>query len=57
MKDLAVGGATLIKEGYEPGKKLGAILDYLFNQVLDNPSLNEAETLLALAKEFNNSLN
>ena len=57
MKDLAVGGATLIKEGYEPGKKLGTILDYLFNQVLDNPSLNEAETLLALAKEFNATLN
>ena len=56
MKDLAVGGATLIKEGYEPGKKLGAILDYLFNQVLDNPSLNDAETLLSLAKEYNKSL-
>lgn len=56
MKDLAVGGATLIKEGYEPGKKLGAILDYLFNQVLDNPELNKAETLLELAKDFNQSL-
>ena len=57
MKDLAVGGAILIKEGYEPGKKLGAILDYLFNQVLDNPSLNTEETLLSLAKEYNASLN
>ena len=56
MKDLAVGGSTLIKEGYEPGKKLGAILDYLFNKVLDDPSLNEADTLLSLAKEFNNTL-
>ena len=56
MKDLAVGGATLIKEGYEPGKKLGAILDHLFNQVLDEPSLNNADKLLELAKDFNPSL-
>lgn len=56
MKDLAVGGATLIKEGYEPGKKLGAILDYLFNQVLDDPSLNNLETLLSLAKDYNATL-
>lgn len=56
MKDLAVGGATLIKEGYEPGKKLGTILDYLFNQVLDDPSLNNLETLLSLAKDYNATL-
>ena len=56
MKDLAVGGAILIKEGYEPGKKLGSILDYLFNQVLDNPSLNSLDTLLSLAKEYNTTL-
>lgn len=46
MKDLSVKGADLMANGIEPGKKLGVILNTLFEEVLDNPSLNEYDILL-----------
>lgn len=51
-QDLAVGGRDLIALGMEPGPGLGALLDALFEQVLDDPSLNTREKLLALAHNF-----
>ncbi len=46
-KDLAVTGADLIEAGIEPGPGLGRILDAMLDDVVDDPSLNKTETLLA----------
>lgn len=47
MKDMAIKGADLIAIGMSPGKELGVILDRLFNMVLDEPSFNNRDILLA----------
>lgn len=52
LKMLKINGNDLIEIGMKPGKTMGDILDKLLLQVLDNPSLNEKETLLKLAKEI-----
>ena len=49
-KDLAIDGNDLIKLGYEPGKELGDLLNFLLEQVVENPKLNTREELLILAK-------
>lgn len=50
---LAINGNDLIKElSIKPGKKLGNILNYLLDKVLDDPTLNTRETLINLAKKF-----
>lgn len=48
-KDLAINGRDLIAMGMQPGKELGAVLDRLFERVLEDPELNTRERLLALA--------
>lgn len=55
-KDMAVGGSILLKEGFESGKKMGEVINYLFEKVLDEPALNNFDTLLTLAKEYYTSL-
>jgi hypothetical protein len=35
----------------KPGRELGRMLDYLLSEVLEKPSLNQYETLLALAEK------
>lgn len=52
LKDLAVNGRDLIRLGIAPGKRLGAILNELFQCVLDDPSMNERERLLSVAKKL-----
>ena len=52
LKDLAVNGNDLIREGIPAGKRLGAILNELFQCVLDDPKMNERETLLKVAKKI-----
>ncbi|MBR1405111.1 MAG: CCA tRNA nucleotidyltransferase [Treponema sp.] len=52
LKDLAVNGNDLIKAGIQPGKRLGAILNELFQCVLDDPEMNEKAKLLAVAKNL-----
>ena len=52
LKDLAVKGNDLINEGFEKGKKLGLILDQLLNCVIDDPSMNNKETLLNVARKM-----
>lgn len=47
-KEMKINGSDLIKMGVEPGPKLGDILDRLYEQVLDDPSLNEAQNLKSL---------
>ena len=46
-------GKDLIKEtGMEPGPEMGAMLRRLLDMVVEEPSLNERETLLGKVKEF-----
>ncbi|MBX7144051.1 MAG: CCA tRNA nucleotidyltransferase [Oligoflexia bacterium] len=49
---LAIDGEDLKALGVRPGPKLGAILRGLEEIVLDDPSLNQKETLLAKAREI-----
>ncbi|HEY9575964.1 MAG TPA: CCA tRNA nucleotidyltransferase, partial [Lachnospiraceae bacterium] len=51
LKGLAVDGSLLIKEGIEPGKKIGEILSKLLDMVLENPTLNERKILLDIVKK------
>lgn len=51
LKDLAVTGQDLIGQGMKPGKDLGVMLQYLLEQVLEEPELNSKDRLLAIAKE------
>lgn len=52
LKDLAVTGSDLIAEGIPPGREIGKKLNALLERVLDDPSLNEKETLLRICKEM-----
>jgi len=53
LRDLAIDGNDLMRELAIPqGPEVGRILNALFERVLDDPGLNERETLLALAREL-----
>jgi len=52
LKDLKVNGKDLISIGAS-GKKVGIILNELFQCVLDDPQMNDREKLLAVAKNLN----
>ena len=52
LKDLAVNGNDLIKEGIPAGKQLGFILNELFQCVLDDPEMNDKEKLLTVARNI-----
>lgn len=53
VRDLKVNGHDLMRElGMKPGRDLGAVLEYLLEQVLEDPSRNERETLLTLARAW-----
>jgi tRNA nucleotidyltransferase (CCA-adding enzyme) len=52
LSQLAVDGADLIELGYRPGPELGRVLGRLLDAVVEDPSLNRRETLLARAKEL-----
>jgi tRNA nucleotidyltransferase (CCA-adding enzyme) len=53
VKDLAIDGNVLIKElGVPPGRKIGEILRALLEEVVETPSKNERETLLARARNL-----
>lgn len=57
LRDLAINGSDLINElELNPGPIIGKILNHLFEQVLENPELNEQKKLLSLAREFVASL-
>jgi tRNA nucleotidyltransferase (CCA-adding enzyme) len=49
--DLAVNGSDLRTLG-AVGPRIGQVLGALLDRVLDDPSLNRRETLLALAREL-----
>ena len=51
-KDLAINGRDLIAQGMKTGKEMGEVLQALYEQVLDEPQLNNKETLLAFALQL-----
>ena len=53
IRDLAVSGNDLIAAGIYPGKHMGIILKELFEAVLNDPALNNRETLLDIAGKIN----
>ena len=56
LKNMAVNGNDLMKSGIKEGKKIGIILNLLLEKILDNPKLNDKETLLKLAIEANSQI-
>ena len=51
LKSLKVNGQNLIDIGYKKGKELGETLNYLLDSVIENPKLNNKDSLLKIAKE------
>lgn len=55
VKMLKLNGNDLISElGLKPGPKIGAILDVLLSEVIEDPKLNNREYLLKRARELKN---
>ena len=52
LKTLAVNGKDLIEAGIKPGKQLGGILNGMLQDVLNEPSHNNAEYLMEHIEEF-----
>ena len=52
LKDLAVNGSDLIALGFTPGKALGACLQSLLEQVLDETLANDRAALLTAAERY-----
>ena len=52
LKDLAVNGNDLSEAGIPKGPVMGTVLEFLLETVLEDPSMNEREKLLTLAKNF-----
>ena len=49
-KDLKVNGHDMMKLGLQ-NKQIGDMLDELYQQVIDDPSMNEKEKLMAYARQ------
>jgi tRNA nucleotidyltransferase (CCA-adding enzyme) len=54
IKDLKINGKDLIALGVPQGQQIGAILNAIFDEVVENPSLNDRETLLNKARSMVN---
>jgi putative nucleotidyltransferase with HDIG domain len=52
LKDLAVRGKDLMEMGFEPGKRLGLILQQLLEAVIEDPEQNTREKLLEIASKL-----
>jgi tRNA nucleotidyltransferase (CCA-adding enzyme) len=53
LKDLAIDGNDVMKElGIPPSRRVGEILNELFERVTDDPKLNTRENLLKLVREL-----
>lgn len=57
LKTLAINGSDLIKDGHKAGRKLGAILEIILNEVIDEKLPNEKEALLKRARELAKEIN
>lgn len=51
IKDLAISGKDLTYLGISQGKEIGGILNRLLSMVLEDPELNNKDTLLKLVRE------
>ena len=51
IKELKINGKDLMNMGVPQGKEIGEILSWLLDQVLEQPELNERETLTELVRE------
>ncbi|HZR96272.1 MAG TPA: HD domain-containing protein [Gaiellaceae bacterium] len=51
LRDLAIGGDDLIAVGFRPGPEIGRVLHDLLHDVVEEPSRNTRELLLARARE------
>ncbi len=56
VKDLAVNGNDLMQAGFEKGKLLGEVLQYLLTLVLDSPEKNTREELMKHAENYRNDI-
>ena len=45
VKHLAIDGNDLLQMGFDRGRIIGEILDYLLNKVMEDPSLNKKDVL------------
>jgi len=53
VKDLSVNGYDIMQEfGLESGPVIGEVLHHLLETILDDPSKNDSETLLRIARGF-----
>jgi poly(A) polymerase/tRNA nucleotidyltransferase (CCA-adding enzyme) len=53
VKDLAINGHDVMEKfGMRPGPLVGAVLNNLLEEILDDPDKNDAETLMKLASDF-----
>lgn len=53
VTDLAINGHDLMQElNLKPGPQIGELLNYLFEQVLEQPELNDPTALIDLAKKY-----
>lgn len=50
IKDLQINGKDLIAMGVPQGQRIGEVLSTIFDAVVENPELNQRETLLNMAK-------
>jgi tRNA nucleotidyltransferase (CCA-adding enzyme) len=57
LKELQINGKDLIAIGMKPGKRMGELLNSLLSEVLDNPSLNDRNTLLTMTNQILESHN
>lgn len=51
IKDLAITGKDLMNLGMKPGKEMGSMLTCLLDIVLENPELNDKNTLINLTMD------
>ncbi len=52
MKDLKINGRDLMEHGIKEGKEVGEILYQLLDRVIDEPALNNKDTLLHMVEEL-----
>ena len=52
VKDLAINGSDLIKDGMKAGPEIGKVLNELLERVIDDPSINNRETLMEMARKL-----
>lgn len=52
LKQVKLNGKTLIEHNFPQGKRIKAVLDYVLELVIHDPSLNHQEILLQFAKDF-----